>query len=196
MSNIIKPGAGVLFMKVGTHAKEELADIIARKRAEIENVGFAMWGYGGNTCHPTSMVQPFADAFAAKRQPISLVMHRMNSRHYADQVRADTFSVDGVSWQPIPDGINVLGSKYALVIKSLRETDEVLQLASTRFARGCTLAAACGQGRQCRPVLCCLDRSVGSSGRISWRSSLASPRQRCAGPCWASIPHSPPHNLF
>ena len=47
-------------MKVGTHASEELSDIIGRKRAEIEAEGMAFWGYGGGTCHPSTMVRPFA----------------------------------------------------------------------------------------------------------------------------------------
>jgi len=133
---IIQPGAGVLYMKVGTHAKEGLAEIIARKRKEIDDEGFAMWGYGGSTCYPTSMVQPFARKFEAKRQPIHLVMQKMNSRHYAEQVRAKRFSADGVKWEEMPDGINVLGSRYALVIKDLREHDEILDLSSTRVAVG------------------------------------------------------------
>ena len=32
MTEIIRPGAGLLFMKVGTHANEELEDIIKRKQ--------------------------------------------------------------------------------------------------------------------------------------------------------------------
>ena len=55
MSDIIRPGVGILFMKVGTHAQETLADIIAKDQ-EIEDTGYAMWGYGGNTCHPRTMV--------------------------------------------------------------------------------------------------------------------------------------------
>jgi hypothetical protein len=136
MSDIIQPGAGVLYMKVGTHAKEELADIIERKRREIDEAGYAMWGYGGSTCYPTSMVQPFARAFAAKGQPIYLVMHKMNSRHYAEQVRAQRFSVEGTKWEPIPQAINVLGSRYALVIKNLREHEDELDLAATRVGIG------------------------------------------------------------
>jgi hypothetical protein len=61
----------LLYMKVGTHAQEELSEIIARKRREIDEAGFAMWGYGGNTCHPTSIVQPFARSASA---PIILCM--------------------------------------------------------------------------------------------------------------------------
>lgn len=136
MSEIIKPGAGVIFMKVGTHAKEDLAAIIARKRKEIEDEGIAMWGYGGNTCHPSSMVQPFARDFAERQRPIHLVMQRMNSRHYAEQVRARQYSVDGVTWKLVPPGINVLGSRFALVIKSLREYEDTLDLSSTRVAVG------------------------------------------------------------
>lgn len=136
MTDIIYPGAGVLYMKVGTHAKEGLAEIIARKRQEIEEAGFAMWGYGGNTCYPTSMVQPFARSFAEQGKPIHLVMQSMNSRHYAEQVRAERFSVDGTKWESIPPAINVLGSRYALVIKDLREHEDELDLSSTRVAVG------------------------------------------------------------
>lgn len=136
MSDIIHPGAGVVYMKVGTHAQEELVDIIERKRREIDEVGYAMWGYGGSTCYPSSMVQPFAREFANKGNPIHLVMHRMNSRHYAEKVRAKRFSVDGTKWEPVPSGINVLGSRFALVIKNLREHDDELDLAATRVGVG------------------------------------------------------------
>ena len=37
MSEIIHPGAGLLYMKVGTHAREGLEEIIARKRKEIDD---------------------------------------------------------------------------------------------------------------------------------------------------------------
>ena len=36
MTSIIHPGAGILYMKVGTHAREPLGEIIARKKEEIE----------------------------------------------------------------------------------------------------------------------------------------------------------------
>lgn len=136
MNRIIHPGAGILYMKVGTHATEEIADIIARKRREIAEAGYAMWGYGGSTCYPSSMVQPFARAFAERGQPIHLVMHKMNSRHYAEKVRAQRFSIDGVKWEKIPEAINVLGSRFALVIKGLHEYEDELDLASTRVAVG------------------------------------------------------------
>jgi len=123
-------------MKVGTHARETLADIIDRKTKEIEEAGFAMWGYGGNTCHPTSMVQPFARDVQERGEPIYLCMQEMTSNHYADPVRAEQFSTDGVKWQEIPKAVNVLGSRFALVIKGLRAEEHILPLDQTCVAVG------------------------------------------------------------
>lgn len=130
MSAIIEPGAGILFMKVGTHAQEDLTEIIKRKTREIEETGYGMWGYGGNTCHPRSMVQPFAEMFQERGRTIHLVMQEVKSNHFAEPLRAEQFSVDGIKWKDIPSTINVRGSRYALVIKSLHR--EELQLPLTR----------------------------------------------------------------
>ena len=51
MTEIVIPGAGLVYMKVGTHANEPFDEIFERKRKEIEDEGFALWGYGGNTGH-------------------------------------------------------------------------------------------------------------------------------------------------
>jgi hypothetical protein len=129
-----EPGQPVLFMKVGTHAGETLEDILVRKQREIDEAGFAMWGYGGNTCHPTSMVQPFARQLGA--EGISLCMQEMNSRHFAEQVRAAEYSTNGLDWTEIDPAINVLGSRYALCIDSLEPVNETLDLSATHVAVG------------------------------------------------------------
>lgn len=139
MTDIATPGAGVLFMKVGTHANESLEDIIKRKQAEIDAVGHALWGYGGNTCHPLTMVQPFAKDFSARHEPIYLCMEPMVSKHFAPPVRAAEFSSDGVHWEAIPDAINVRGSRFALAItelRDLREEEISLPLHHTQVAVG------------------------------------------------------------
>ena len=136
MSDIIKPGAGVLFMKVGTHAQEKLEDIVQRKSREIEETGYGMWGYGGNTCHPSSMVQPFAQSFAGRGQAIHLVMEEMNSQHFAEPFCAAECSVDGFSWEEIPNTIEVRGSRYAFIIESLRRVELSLPLNQTRVSVG------------------------------------------------------------
>lgn len=135
VNEIVRPGSGVLFMKIGTHANESLADIIARKSREIRDTGFGMWGYGGNTCHPASMVQPFAKTFAQNGRPIHLCMEEMNSNHFGEGV-AREYSVDGISWQEIPETIEVRGSRYALVIEDLHEEKFQLPLDQTRVPVG------------------------------------------------------------
>jgi hypothetical protein len=136
MSVILRPGQPILYMKIGVHAREPLESIIARKLKEIENEGYAMWGYGGNTCHPSSMVQPFASSSAERGQTIYLCMREMSSSHWAEQVRADEYSVDGEGWRTIPPKISVLGSRYALTIKNLRKEAFALPLEQTRVALG------------------------------------------------------------
>lgn len=136
MNKLITPGDGLLFMKIGTHAKESLQDIISRKADEIKEAGFGMWGYGGNTCHPSTMVQPFAEAFTQGGKTIHLCMEEMESNHLAEPLCAAEFSVDGVTWETIPEPIKVLGSKYALVIDSLYPEKFILPLDQTRVPVG------------------------------------------------------------
>jgi hypothetical protein len=142
MSSILDIGQPVIFMKVGTHAKEELSDIIARKRKEIDDAGYALWGYGGNTCHPQTMVQPFARDYVRQGRKIYLIMHPMHSNHFADPVRADEYSVDANKWIKIPSSINVVGSRYALVIRDLRDESFELPLYMTKVAIGNSIGAS------------------------------------------------------
>lgn len=123
-------------MKVGTHAQEPLEEIIKRKRKEIEDAGFALWGYGGNTCHPISTVQPFARSFERRGSVIYLCMQPMESSHFAIPLRASEYSSDGLTWKEIPAAINVRGSRYALAIKNLLTDEFDLPLGQTRVAMG------------------------------------------------------------
>lgn len=136
MAAIIRPGNPILFMKIGIHAQEPLEQIIDRKLREIDDTGMAFWGYGGNTCHPTTMVQPFAEEQSARGRPIHLVMQKMESNHMADPIPANEYSVDGRTWLAVPRGVEVLGSRYALVIEDLEEVDLSLPLARTTVAVG------------------------------------------------------------
>jgi hypothetical protein len=141
MSQLIKPGQGFLYMKVGTHANETLEDIIKRKSLEIDRTGFAMWGYGGNTCHPQTMVQPFAKECVAAGQTIYLCMEEMDSKHFAEPLRADEYSIDGRTWNEIDPNIHVLGSRYALVIKNLHKEEFDLPLRRSTVAIGNSLGS-------------------------------------------------------
>jgi hypothetical protein len=142
MTDLVKPGQGIVFMKVGTHAQEALEAIIERKTKEIESAGMAFWGYGGNTCHPRTMVQPFARQHERLGKTIYLCMEPMASHHFAERVRAEEYSEDGITWVQVPNDINVLGSRYALLIKNLRSESFALPINRTRVAVGNSMGAA------------------------------------------------------
>jgi hypothetical protein len=123
-------------MKVGTHAQESLDEIFARKSKEIADEGYTFWGYGGNTCHPETMVQPFSKAFEKRGQTVQLFMEPMNSSHWAEPITASQFSTDGLNWKPIPPQIEVRGSRFALAINELRKQEFDLPLHQTAVAIG------------------------------------------------------------
>jgi len=157
VNKYVRPGEGLLFMKIGTHAGEDLAAIIARKTEEIRCTGFGMWGYGGNTCHPTSMVQPFARIFAERSRTIHLCMQEMDSNHRADPLAAAEFSVDGIKWQEIPETIEVRGSRYALMIDHLHEERFMLPLDQTRVPVGPSMGRLGSRYIQGRVDKACLE---------------------------------------
>jgi len=141
MTDILKPGPGLLYMKVGMHAREGLDAILERKTKEIEEAGYAFWGYGGGTCHPQTMVQPFAKDYERRGSLIYLCMEPMESSHFAEPLRADEYSIDGLKWIEIPKAVNVLGSRYALVIRGLRKEEFDLPLERTKVALGNSMGA-------------------------------------------------------
>ena len=136
MTTILMPGQALLYMKVGSHAQEPLSEIIARKKKEITDAGFSLWGYGGPTCHPEKIVQPFARAYERQGKVIYLCMEPMESKHSAPPIRAEEFSADGFTWEEIHPAINVRGSRFALAIRNLREDAFDLPLAETKVALG------------------------------------------------------------
>lgn len=133
--NVLKPGDSFLYMKVGVHANESLQDIIERKRKEIAQAGMSFWGYGGSSCHPFNAVQPFVREVTKGGTTVRLLMQEITSRHFAVG-EAQEYSPDGKNYYPVPKGVKVLGSRYALVLTSLDEINESVSLADTAVGIG------------------------------------------------------------
>ena len=126
----------MIFMKVGRHAGETLEEIIERKMEEYTKAGQVFWGYGGGTMHPISRVQPFLQSRIEQGEKIRLVMESIVSKHPDTEVFATEYSRDGVTWEPIPDGVKVRGSRYALVLGELQTEDLMVDLARYQVATG------------------------------------------------------------
>lgn len=112
-----------MFMKVGDHAKEDFDSILERKNQEFKRTGRIFWGYGGMSCHPLTQVQPFARMQVKKHGAIYLLMEKIDSHADPDIVPATRYSEDGVNWKTIPDGIEVIGSRYALILDEIKPGD-------------------------------------------------------------------------
>ncbi|MCU7492874.1 MAG: hypothetical protein HF312_18855 [Ignavibacteria bacterium] len=117
-----------VFMKIGNHAGETFDQILKRKNLEFEKTGMIFWGYGGAACHPINQVQPFVKMELAKHKSIYLVMHSVKSNASQDMIRAEEYSIDGVNWSPIPEEINVTGSRYAIVLDEIQPMNLTVDL--------------------------------------------------------------------
>jgi hypothetical protein len=86
--------------------------------------------------HPISKVQPFAHHRIEERgEEIVLVMETIVSNHFEEAV-AKEFSEDGIIWKAIPKGIEVRGSRYALVLDEIKEGDLEVDLGEYRVGYG------------------------------------------------------------
>ena len=125
-----------IFMRVGNHAGETFESILERKQHEYERAGKIFWGYGGTTLHPIRHVQPFVKSRIQNDGLIHLVMEPINSKADPDLLPAKEYSVDGITWDPIPDGIEVTGSRYAIVLDEIKPGNLDLDLAGFEVGIG------------------------------------------------------------
>jgi hypothetical protein len=122
------PPEAFIFMKVGNHASENFDAILERKNREREQAGRIFWGYGGTACHPLMQVQPFARHYVKEQGCIYLLMEPIDSKADPDIDLAREYSYDGVTWHPLPDGISVIGSRYALVLDEIEPANIKIDL--------------------------------------------------------------------
>lgn len=128
--------AAILVMKVGLHGVESLDKIIQRKNKEEADTGYCLWGYGGSLCHPLRVVKPFSAQMPYPTK-IKVVFVRTASPFInTDSRRADEYSDDGLAWSSLPITTNVFASKFALVLKNLKESTETICLDDYAVALG------------------------------------------------------------
>lgn len=113
----------MIFMKVGSHAGETFEEILNRKLQEYKKAGCIFWGYGGTACHPIHQVRPFVKSVVGKKGNIYLFMQSINSKANPAIIPATEYSEDGRVWKPIPNGVNVTGSRYALILDEIKPGD-------------------------------------------------------------------------
>lgn len=117
----------VLIMKVGTHADENLANVVKRKRHEEQSAGHCFWGYGGALCHPTRQVQLHAEHAHGN---VRCLFIPTTSNPHLNVTYASEYSPNGTSWHSLPVGHVVTSSKWALTFTNLQVVDFAIDLCS------------------------------------------------------------------
>lgn len=125
-----------IFMKVGPHARETLEDTVARKREEIRNGGYSIWGYGGSACHPTKQTQPFIQEYGSPVLLMNPVLPTSRESFDIPDKISTQYSIDGVVWQDLPSHVKVTGSKWAFWISEYKDTNDSIDLADFSVAAG------------------------------------------------------------
>jgi hypothetical protein len=169
MNHIITPNSGLLFMKVGLHAGEKFEQILERKKREYKKEGMIFWGYGGGTCHPTHVIQPFARMKIEEGNNICIIMEEIESHHPPTKIVAKEYSEDGIRWLPIPPGIEVRGSRYAVVLDELQDGDLDIDLSEYSIAAGPSIGKVASEYIGGRVDKACITR-------IEQRSAILSPK--------------------
>ena len=125
-------------MKVGPQSGESLESILERKQQEIAVAGRTFWGYGGSVLHPINQVQPFAEKWVQQEGAIRMLMAPTVSNSKTDpRIRpAIEFSVDRHKWEPLPSGIVVTVSRYAIILDEIKPVRLELDLSQFEVGIG------------------------------------------------------------
>ncbi len=130
----------IIYIKVGTHAGETIDEIISRKQGEEKRAGLFFWGHGSGMLNPSTRVIPFVEESRHRGIMPKVLMHimyRNSGKNYSSNSHiAQYYSIDNKNWKPIPKGILVTGSKYALVCKNLRKVETFIDLGMYKVANG------------------------------------------------------------
>lgn len=147
----------VVMMKGGPHAGSGWADIVDWKVKDLRVAGIAFRGYGGSVCHPTRQVQPFATAAAGE---VAVAMIPTGSDPGNLPTVASEWSVDGARWEPLPAGVRVTGSKWALVMDELEPCSVSIDLDEYAVAVGASAGRRASEYLRARVDKGCLTRTM------------------------------------
>ena len=125
-----------IFMKVGYSTGETIDHILERKQREFDDAGKIFWGYGGSTVRPRTQAQPFAEEWVLKQGSIRVLMALTESKFNSKLPPAKQYSKDEECWKPLPKGICVTGSGFALVLDEITQLDMELNLRQFEVGKG------------------------------------------------------------
>ena len=111
MKNFLKNNY-VIISIIGPAAGETVAEILERKKGEIERTGRSFWLYRSYRARPSGIQDLCKESLSKKNSPICIFI-KPATENGAQPTRgrniAKEFSKDGNSWEKIPKGVLVTG---------------------------------------------------------------------------------------
>jgi hypothetical protein len=156
----------IVYRKSGFFADEPLDAILERKRQEHRRAGYFFWGYGGTLCHPSTQIRPFVQQVIRNGEKPYLVMSYTNSELRQEPKPATQFSIDKRTWLPLPVGINVYGSRFAVICGEPHQCALPLDFQSFVVAIGDSINCPLHKYIRHRVDKACAQRNLEQSGTV------------------------------
>ena len=116
-------------MKVGPHSGFGLKKIIEMKKKEESIYGKFFWGYSGVFCRLFKTVKFVEKCLKNYGIVPTFVAIPTKSKYFSHNIGKITeYSIDGKQYHPLPSKVLLIGCKYALICKNLKEVDMTLDL--------------------------------------------------------------------
>lgn len=124
-----------IVMKIGPFSGFSLEQIIDIKVGEEKNIGKFFLGYAGVFCHP-KRVKEFVELAKADGEKVYVLFIKTQSNFQSPIQRLSQYSKDNQVWQPLPPEVLLVGSKFSIVGKGIKETDFEINLADYQSMLG------------------------------------------------------------
>ena len=122
-------------MKIGPFSGFSLQEIIDIKLNEEKKIGKFFLGYAGVFCHP-KRVKEFIELAKSDGERVYVLFIKTQSNFNSPIQRLSKYSRDNQTWQPLPREVLLVGSKFSIVGKGIKETDFEINLSDYQSILG------------------------------------------------------------
>ncbi|HTH93371.1 MAG TPA: hypothetical protein VL576_02755 [Candidatus Paceibacterota bacterium] len=133
----MKPSKYVLVMKIGPFCGFSLEEIINIKTGEQDKIGKFFLGYSGVFCHP-KRVSEFIQLAKSEGEKVTVLFITTPSNFNSPIERLSYYSSDANLWQPLPEEVLLVGSKFSIVAKDIQKVDFDINLTDYQSMLGAT----------------------------------------------------------
>lgn len=122
-------------MKIGPFCGFSLDEIIDIKTKEQESIGRFYLGYSGVFCHPRR-VSEFVKLAKSEGEKVMVLFTTTPSNFHSPIEKLAQYSLDGENWSALPEEVLLVGSKFSIVAKDMKQVDFDIDLSKYQSMLG------------------------------------------------------------